>query len=420
MSTDAPTSNPKDAYIIAGDHRDHQVSISQQDKVTRKGKPARLWRLGRVALLLSIVLIFFYWLRIKPVEVQAYVVQEGEVVAEVLGTGTLEARVKAIISPKISGRLASIVADQGDQVTTGQLLFQLDDEELQQQVEIATASVGAARAGVDRLKADKDRAVAVLKRAEFDYDHTQGLYKDDTAAIVEINRAIEALNIARAELARAEAAIVEGQRDLITEEKSLAYHRARLSDTRINAPFDGLIVRRHRDPGDVVVPGSPVLTLISTDEIWINAWVDETQMAHLAAEQPARVIFRSAPARSLPGRVARLGREADRETREFLVDVRVLELPANWAVGQRAEVYIETARKDAAVLLPSAFLDRRNNALGVCVLENNRAHWRGIVLGVRGRESVEVLEGLQPGDVVLAPTVNRTQLRNGQRITTKP
>lgn len=82
--------------------------------------------------------------------------------------------------------------------------------------------------------------------------------------------------------------------------------------------------------------------MISLDELWVSAWVDETAIARVAPGQPARVVFRSEEGRSYPGVVARLGRETDRETREFLVDVRVTELPKNWTIGQRAEVFIQT------------------------------------------------------------------------------
>ncbi len=156
----------------------------------------------------------------------------------------------------------------------------------------------------------------------------------------EVDKAVEALAIADAGLSRAVAAITEGQKDLIAAEKTLEYHRARLADTKIVAPFDGLIVRRHRDSGDVVVPGTAILTLISTDELWISAWVEEAEMAKLKADQVARVVFRSEADHAYSVRAVRLGREADRETREFIVDVRVREWPENWAVGQRAEVYI--------------------------------------------------------------------------------
>jgi HlyD family secretion protein len=133
------------------------------------------------------------------------------------------------------------------------------------------------------------------------------------------------------------------------------------------APFAGLVVRRGCDRGSIVVPGATVLSLVSTEEIWVSAWVDETEMSRLKPVQATRVVFRSEPDRSYEGDVARLGRQADRETGEFLVDVRVRALPENWAIvvthDQRALDVFDTiyemedgvvgpARKDRPRSLP--------------------------------------------------------------------
>lgn len=228
-----------------------------------------------------------------------------------------------------------------------QVLVRLDDRDLKQQAQAAEASVAAARAALERLKADKARAVAVLEQAGRDHERLADLLRRQLAASVEADKAVEAFRVAQADLTRAEAAILEGQKNLIAAEETLEYHRARLADTTITAPFAGLIVRRDRDPGDIVVPGSAIMVLISLDEIWVSAWVDESAMSQLRQGQTARIVFRSEPNRSYEGHVARLGRETDRETREFLVDVRVGRLPENWAVGQRAEVYRRGSRNGA-------------------------------------------------------------------------
>ena len=196
----------------------------------------------------------------------------------------------------------------------------------------------------------------------------------------------------------------------------MQYHQARLADTQITAPFDGLIVRRQRDAGDVAVPGSPILTLISTAELWISAWVDETEMSRLKVDQPARVVFRSEPDREFTGKVYRLGREADRETREFVVDVRILELPANWAVGQRADVFIETERKPEVTVLPPGFVVWRDNEPGVFLNANGSAEWRPLVLGLRRHDMVEVVRGVEPGELVILPLDGKATLRTGGRI----
>jgi HlyD family secretion protein len=180
------------------------------------------------------------------------------------------------------------------------------------------------------------------------------------------------------------------------------------------------VVRRDRDAGGVVVPGGSLLQLISTNEIWVSAWVDETAMTDLVSGQPARVVFRSEPGMNYPGEVARLGRETDRETREFLVDVRVKELPKNWTVGQRAEVFIETGRQSEALVVLQPFVQWREGKPGVFVNEHGKARWRAVTLGLRGRETVEITQGLTTGEQVVAlGEAKQPPLADGQRILTR-
>lgn len=375
------------------------------------------WSLKSLVVLLAITGIV-YQMKFAPIAVVAYPVERGSIVSEVMGTGTLEARVGATISPKIPGRIVEVVVDQGQGVSTGDLLVRLNDEELKQQVSIAQANIGAADAAIVRLTADKIRAVAVYEQARTSHDRTQSLVKKNATSREDADKATEALAVAEAGISRAEAAIAEGQKARVVAERTLAYHRARLQDTEIRAPFDGLIVKRSREPGDIVVPGSSIMTLISTHELWISAWVDETEMSRLERDQSARVVFRSDPSRSFAGTVARLGREADRETREFIVDVNVLELPKNWAVGQRAETFIKVAEADEVLVLPAKLVVKRDGEDGVFVNVNGRAAWRPIALGLRSRDAVQVLDGLSTGDSVVTPVNERAELRDDQSVVT--
>lgn len=376
-----------------------------------------LWATGKVVVVLGIVGAVVYWARFAPLPVVAYVVDQGEVVAEVMGTGTLESHFSATIGPKISGLVTDVTVDQGDRVERGQILVRLHDDDLNRQVDVSESSVAAAEAAVARQEADRTSSLAVLEKARFDFDRVRELLERDSAATVEVQEATKVLRVAESELARSEAALDEVHKQVIVAEKTLEFQRAKLADSLIVAPFDGLIARRDRDPGDVIVPGSSVLLLVATDELWISAWVDETEMGQLVEGQSARVVFRSDPQRACAGEVARLGREVDRETREFIVDVRVRELPRNWAVGQRAEVYIETGRKANAVRLPAQFIVWRGGRSGTFVDGTGRAVWRPLQLGLRGRELVEIIEGLSAGERVIAPAVHKAGgLKAGQRI----
>jgi len=375
-----------------------------------------LWRGLKWVVGLAVAAAIAYWMWLAPMPVAAHVVQRGEVVAEVMGTGTLESHISASISPKISGLIRAVLVDQGDRVEAGQVLVQLDDGDLSRQVEVAESALSAAHAAVERRQADRARALAVLDQARFDFDRVANLVKLGTGSTTEFEDARKTLRVSEADLSSSEAALVEAQKQVVTAMKTLELHQTRLADASVRAPFAGLITRRDRDPGDIVVPGSSILALVAMDELWLSAWGDETQMAKLQPGQPARVVFRAAPGRSYPGAVARLGREVDRETREFLVDVHVHELPENWAIGQRAEIYIETGRKADAVLLPSRFIGWQDGKAGTFVESGGRAAWRPLGLGLRGQESVEIIEGLSPNERAIVPATQKTSLKPGQRV----
>ncbi|MCI0533632.1 MAG: efflux RND transporter periplasmic adaptor subunit [Verrucomicrobiales bacterium] len=389
------------------------------ETIRRSSSFGQLARRSIKWVLLAIVIGFaVYRVKFAPVAVLVHKAAAGPIVAEVMGTGTLEARVKTTVSPRIQERLAEVFVDQNDCVSAGQLLARLDDGELKQQVAVATATLAAARATLDRVKTDEARALAVEKQARLDHQRLSDLLTTKIASQADFDKAQEQLNVAEADVKRSRAAITEAERQVLMAEQTLLYRKEQLSFTRIVSPYDGLIVRRDRDPGGVVVPGSSILQVISTNEIWVSAWVDETAMAGLAPGQPARVVFRSEPAKSYPGKVARLGREADRETREFLVDVGAQALPTNWAVGQRAEVFLETGRKDSALVVPLRFMSWRTGAPGVFVVEDGKARWREVKVGLRGLESVEVVSGLAQGELVCKPREAKSPLADGQRVST--
>ncbi|MFO1512937.1 MAG: efflux RND transporter periplasmic adaptor subunit [Verrucomicrobiota bacterium] len=371
-------------------------------------------------LLAAIVVVVIYRAKFAPMPVEAIEVKPGVVVSEVMGTGTLEARVKTTISPRIQERLAEVLVDQNDFVKAGQLLARLDDGELKRQVEVAEASLAAAKATAERVRVDEARARAVEQQAQQDHKRVSDLLATKVSSTAEMDKAVEQLRVAEADLQRARAATVEAGQQVITAERNLDYQRERLTFSELRSPYDGLITKRERDPGGVVVPGSSMLQLISTNELWVSVWVDETASARLALGQKARVLFRSQAEGNYIGEVARLGRETDPETREFLVDVRVRELPPNWTIGQRAEVFIETRRKSDAVAVPQTCLQWRDGKPAVLVAEHGKASWRDVTLGLRGRDSVEVAQGLAAGErVVLPKSPQQPPLQPGQRIKAK-
>jgi HlyD family secretion protein len=357
----------------------------------------------KISLVLLIALVVVYRLYFTPVPVEHFAVKTGPITEEVMGTGTLEPRVQATISAKISGRVSQVLADQGDRVAKGQVLAVLDDGDLRQQVEVARADEAATKAGVERAAAEVVSAEATALHARSVFARMSSLAKQEVISTQELDDATQQHDVAEAQLSRAQLAKVELERQVIKAEASLQYSQEKLADTQISAPFDGLVIRRDRDPGAIVVPGSSILQVISTEEMWVAAWIDEASMPNLTVGQGSRVVFRSEPGKSYKGTLTRISPLADRETREFLADVLVKELPKTWAVGQRAEVYVQTASKENALVVPQKAIVWQKGKPGLFVSNGGHASWKSVELGLRGADMAEIRSGVAEGETTIWP-----------------
>ena len=379
----------------------------------------RLMKLLKPLIFIVIAASVVYWIKFKPATVKAYRVSRGDITETVMGTGTLDAKRKTIISAKISERIMKVFFDQGDRVKKGQLLVLLNEDELKMQVQVAEADLETARTNLTKLKNDLDYTSAVLHNAETVYQRQQKLLEGKVVSQSDYDKALEDLKVAKANNNRSKSALTEAESRIIAAERNVELRKTQLAYARIKAPFDGLIVFRARDPGDIVVPGTPILSVVSTKILWIESWVGETELEKVHAGEYADIIFRSVPERKFQGKVARIAKEVDKETREFIVDVAAEKLPQNWAIGQRAEVFIKTREKKNVLIIPDTFIVWWNNGSGVFIDKDGRAAWRPVKQGIHGDGTVEITEGLNEGDTVIIPLDRKLQLENNSRITYK-
>jgi len=341
------------------------------------------------ALLVVCVVAFAGWKLTAPVKVQVIHPKRGELVQEVFGTGTLEAKVVVALSAKITGKVTAVLVDQGDTVAEGQVVARLEATDYENSVKVAEAALGQARAQQEKSDRDVARNREMLRKnyiSEADFDNL-----------------VTASHVAEANTKRAEA--------------DLGFARARLGDTVIRSPVAGLVTVRNLEVGDTVVPGTAIFRIADTQKLWIEAMVDEQQAGVLQLGQPARITFRSQPGKAYPGRLERLAREADRVTEEREADVTVDPLPPDWFIGAKADAYIETGRQKDALKVPSRALAPRGGQRGVFVAEDGRARWKPVQVGLTSRDAVEITGGVDGGAWIVAdPIVGQKSIGDGQRI----
>ena len=354
-----------------------------------------------------IAAIAFYFWKLAPVKVQTFEVKSSPVQQTVFGTGTLEGKTRLAISPRATGAICKLYADQGDMVKAGTLLVEMDSEDIAQQLKVAEAELTVAQAALQRIDAEIRSAKANLEYANTMFQRSEKLLSSNAESRSTYDKNRQNMLVAQAEFEQAEKRRIEAESTLAKHQAQIAYYKTKLSETRLTAPFDALIVRRNREQGAIVNPGVSIMDIVDTSTIWASVWVDETQIAHLKNGLAVDVVFRTLPQQRFAGKICRLWRETDRETREYKVDIALDKLPPNWTLGQRLEGFIKVSDPKNCVNIPSNLVSWKNNQPFVLAVIDGKITERPVKLGVRSQNKVEIVSGLQAGDkIVMQPQKN--------------
>jgi HlyD family secretion protein len=379
------------------------------------GKLLRPGLLAKIAIPAILLGGLVYQRRFSPLPVRIHHVDRGDVVREVFGRGTIESRREAQLGFDMAGRISDVLVDEGDHVKLGQVIAHLEPQQYQADLRTAASGASVAQAATVRLEAEQKRADVALAYAEHEELRSRKLASAGAISARDFDLAVQQLALARAEATRVQAAQGEGRHSVEVAKGGLAFRKAVATRTALVSPFEGLVIRRFHDPGDPVAVGATVLRVVATDRLWVRAWIDETALGQLVEGQSARVIFPADPDHAAGGRVDRIGREADRQTHEVLVDVLLDAIPDRVAIGQRADVRIELARTKQALRAPISFI-HHEGAHALCFVDRGGRITQVVVkLGTVGIGSVEILTGLRDGDTLLDSLKPGASLAAGRR-----
>lgn len=256
---------------------------------------------------------------------------DGEVLA---ASGTVEAT-DADLGFGIAGRIAVIEAREGDRVRAGQVLARLDDAELQARSAAAEAQLAAARALLAELeggarpeelaqvRAAERAAAERLEDAQRDVERARRLLEGGAISQEALDKAETMYEVAVSahDQAREQRQLVEAgpRRERLQAQRAVVRQAqaavdqvaAALRHSVVEAPFDGLVTVRHRNVGETVAPGQPVLTVMDPDDRWIRIYVPENQVGRVSLGQDAEISADSYPDRTYGGRVVFIASEAE-------------------------------------------------------------------------------------------------------------
>lgn len=356
-----------------------------------EGRHAR-WKLILFVLPVIVIAVAWFFLSgrlatVPDVELTtASLLSPSQANALLTANGYVVAQVKASVASKATGRLERLLVEEGDRVRKGQVIAMLENGDLVAAVDQAAANLAVARAdSIDASRSlERGRTLVVsglASRAEFD------------AAEARYNRVIATIQASQAALRAADVA---------------------LENTRIRAPFNGTVLTKNADVGEVVAPfgaatnsKGAVVTMADMSSLQVEADVSESNITRVTPGQPCEIILDAYPERRYAGFVYKIVPTADRSKATVMTKVGFTERDDRVLPEMSAKVNFLTAEGAARagsaprlMVLSSAVIPRDGGWVA-CLVRDGRITLVQVTIGVSSGDRTEIVAGLSPGDQVV-------------------
>ncbi len=329
-------------------------------------------------------------------------------------TGYVVAQRKAAVASKGTGRLETLLVEEGDRVKVGDVIARLEADDV-------AASLAAARAGVAQAAAEVERARAVAKEAGLAFERAQGLLTQQLIAQSDFDQAEaqQATALAQVKAAEAAHATARANADLAA---------VQVENTYIRAPFDGTVLTKDADVGEVVAPFASsassrgaVVTLADMSSLEVEADVSESNIRQVNTGQPCLITLDALPREPYRGHVNKIVPTADRAKATVLTRIAFEHLDDRVLPEMSAKVSFLSSDPDsgaeatrAILTVPAAAVVERGGHSVVFTVRQGRASQVAVETGTRYGGALEIRSGLAGGEIVVLEPPER--LRDGSRV----
>lgn len=373
-----------------------------------------------------------------PVEVSK--AQFGHIDQSLTVTGDVVADKEVTVTPKISGKVTEILVRKGDIVREGQKLAQLEQTDILNNIKQSEASLQSAQANLANALAGRETGIVQaqeqltssslavenaqisLNNAQLNYDRTKSLYESGAVPKQQYEQAETALQQAEVGLQQAQSGMrlaeegVENAKRmeniqtleaaLKQAQVSLETTRSQLDNTIIAAPMGGEITMVYVERGEMASPQAPFVHIIQTNPLLVKTKISEEQLRLVDKGQELEIYIKSVQEK-LGGVVRFISTISEEQSRLFSIELEISDAPERMRPGMIAEIHLQPMSESDLIVVPIGALLKSGSEQYVYVVESDRAVKKEVLTGQENSEWVQIVDGLNEGEVVVSKGQSR-------------
>lgn len=315
--------------------------------------------------------------------------------------GNIEAEEEVAIQPRISGRLNSLLVEEGQAVRKGELIGEMDDESIRLQLQQSEANIANMKAAVKQAElnlkkqqTEKERYQELLKHRYI----SQREYENVENSFLTAQAAWEGLNA-----------------QLLSQEKNYELLKLQLSQTKLYSPIHGYILRKLAAPGTNLTTGTTVVIMADLDPVKLVFNIDQKEAAKIGKGNEVNFITDAIPGRIFQGKIKQLAPVYDTQTRTLNLAASISNSNRILVPGMFGTAEIIMGSKSQALVVPQDAVVRFQDRAGVFRVDLQKiAHFQPVETGLITEGKVEIRSGIREGDLVVV--VGQNRLRDQQPV----
>lgn len=359
-----------------------------------------------------------------PVEIQT--VTAETISSKIALNGKVHANEEVMVMPKMAGTVSRVNVKLGDSIAKDQVLFVMDQKDIQRAVEQAEQSIDLAHRGVEQAEnainsariqyeTTKERvedALATLERTRALYE--AGAVPKSQLEQAELAASTRPLETAEAQVRQAEISYQQSLNQLTQAKSGYEHARSNLDNALVKAPIAGIISSLSVVEGQLASNAQAAATIVDLDEVYLQVDVAENMVNRLNLGQEVAVTIAAAFEEEVVGKIDYIAPTADARTQLYTVKVYLPNKDKKIKPGMSGSIGLDLeSRENVLAIRSGAVMDKEGEKV-VYLVKDEEAIQQKVTLGLDTGSHIEVIEGLQEGDIVIVK--GQHYVADGQRV----
>lgn len=341
-------------------------------------------------------------------------VGKSDMITKLTVSGKISAAEEVRVVPKATGKVSRVAVDVGRAVAAGDILFELDNTDIQARLDSARATLAASEANLEKAAAQLEKSKMQVEDSGRNLERKKSLYENGAVSLVDYESAKSSYEAAKKDCEMNAAGLASSRAAVDQSRASVKQSEVDMENSLVRSPISGVVATRSVNAGEFVSNSTAAIVVVNIGTVEVNASLNEGEVNSIKPGQEVDVAVPAVSPAAFKGRVTKVSPYGDSKNKTYPVWVSVANPEQLLKPGMFAEIQLVASKKEGVLAVTAGAVVERNGQKVVYLADGEKAVERKVNTGMSEGGKIEITEGLAEGDLLILTGLQA--MRNGAPI----